>query len=307
MSEASDKTWTSPHGRKLPEVGGRTLVMGILNATPDSFSDGGLAFSPDDALRHAARLIAEGADVLDIGGESTRPGHEVVGVEEETRRVVSVIRAIRREFPDIPVSVDTAKAEVAEAAVEAGADLVNDVWGLRHQATPELWENWNAAVRANRDFSGLPSTPMAQTVARLRCPVILMHNRPAPVYGNFWSDVLTDLRAGIALAAAAGIEGRQLWTDPGFGFAKNVPQNLEVLKNLHRIVHLGPPVLLGTSRKSTIGKVLARPVDRRLEGTAATQVWGIAEGAAMVRVHDVGELMPFLKMTDAVRQGLDHA
>ena len=301
-------TWTSPHGRKLPEIGGRTLVMGILNATPDSFSDGGLAFSPDAALRHAAKLIAEGADVLDIGGESTRPGHEVVAVKEETRRVVSVIRAVRREFPDIPISVDTAKAEVAEAAVEAGADLVNDVWGLRYEATPEQWETWNAGLRANRDFSELPSTPMARTVTRLRCPVIVMHNRPASlVYGNFWSDVLTDLRAGIALAVTAGIEERQLWTDPGFGFAKNVPQNLEVLKNLHRIVHLGPPVLLGTSRKSTIGKVLDRPVDRRLEGTAATQVWGIAEGAAMVRVHDVAELMPYLKMTDAVRRGLDHA
>ncbi len=300
-------SWTSPHGRKLPEIGGRTLVMAILNATPDSFSDGGVAFTPDDAVRHAARLIAEGADVLDIGGESTRPGHEAIEAKEETSRVVSVIRAVRREFPDIPISVDTAKAAVAEAAVEAGADMVNDVWGLRHQAAPELWENWNAALRENRDFRGLPSTPMARTVARLRCPVILMHNRPTPVYGNFWNDVLTDLRAGCALAVAAGVEERQLWTDPGFGFAKDGPQNLEVLKNLHRIAHLGPPVLLGTSRKSTIGKVLDRPVDRRLEGTAATQVWGIAEGAAMVRIHDVAEIMPFLKMTDAIRQGIRFA
>lgn len=295
-------TWQSPHGRPLPEIGRRTLLMGVLNVTPDSFSDGGQLVSAQAVVDRAGRMIAEGADVLDLGGESTRPGAGTVSADEELARVLPPLAALREAFPAVPVSIDTYKAPVADAAVEAGADLVNDVWGLMHGLTKAERSIWRDGPRAGAE---LRATAMAEVVARRRCPVIAMHNRPDRDYGDFWADVLGDLRASVAVARAAGVEERQLWLDPGFGFAKGPAQNLEVLRELRRIVGLGFPVLVGTSRKSTLGKVLGTTVDDRLEGSGATVVWAIQQGAAMVRVHEVREMARFARMADAIKAGLN--
>ncbi len=355
--------WTSPHGTPLPVPGrGRTLVMAILNLTPDSFSDGGRLSTVEAAVAQAEKLRAEGADILDLGGESTRPGAAPVSAQEEDARVLPVLRALRRAHPDLPLSIDTYKATVAEAAIEAGADIINDVWGLKHGLSPEDLKTWNALASraetqplpkptggayrgtgyakkhespaddtpppfdpaaagaelarlhaaledpragAHAPAARLSPSPLAAVAARLRCPVIAMHNRPAPDYSDFWPDLLRDLRATLALAAAAGIPAHQLWLDPGFGFGKTPAHNLEVLRRLRRLCALGFPVLLGTSRKSTLGKVLGnRPVDGRLAATAATCVWGIAEGAAMLRVHDVAPLLDHIRTADALQSGL---
>ena len=297
--------WKSPHGRVLPQPGGRTLLMGILNVTPDSFSDGGKFAAVDEAVRQATHLVEEGVDVLDIGGESTRPGAAQVTAREETERVLPVIRALRKEFPQLAVSIDTYKAEVAEAAVEAGADMVNDVWGGRHGLEPHVWAAWSAGVQAGAETDALAPSPIAQVVARLGCPIILMHNRPEARYEDFWDEVLHELRVSLALTRAAGVPAHQCWVDPGFGFGKTPPQNLEVLKHLDRVCGLGYPVLLGTSRKSTIGLVLEREVEVREEGTQVTLVWGVAKGCAMVRVHDVARARHTLLMADAIGQGLN--
>ncbi len=285
------KTWTSPHNTPLPEIGPRTLLMGILNVTPDSFSDGGAWLETDAALRHARQMISEGADIIDIGGESTRPGADPVSAADEIARVLPVIRRLKTEFPQIPISIDTYKAEVADAAIAAGADLINDVWGLRHPL-PET--------------DATHTSPMAAVAARHRCPVILMHNRPHRRYTDFWPEILADLQTSLSLARNAGIEDRQIWIDPGFGFGKEPRHNLEVLKNLDRIAALGFPILLGTSRKSTLGLILDRraPEDR-FPGTAATAVWGIARGCQMIRTHEIAPLKPFLQTADAIRAGLD--
>jgi dihydropteroate synthase len=261
--------------------------MGILNVTPDSFSDGGIWMEVGEAMRQAHHLVAEGADILDIGGESTRPGSTPVSAEEELARVLPVIRRLKRELPATPVSIDTYKAEVAAAAIDAGADLVNDVWGLKF----------------GLGGSG-ESSPMAHVVADRNCPVILMHNRSTRSYTDFWSELLADLQGSIALARQAGIEDRQIWLDPGFGFGKEPRHNLEVLKHLERVTSLGFPVLLGTSRKSTLGLVLERPAGERIEGTAATSVWGISRGCHMLRLHEVGAIRPYVKMADAIAQGI---
>jgi dihydropteroate synthase len=299
--------WQSPHRRPLPVPGGaRTLIMGILNVTPDSFSDGGRLPTAQAVVDRAGQMIAEGADVLDIGGESTRPGAAAVSADEELARVLPAITAVRGAWPDVPISIDTYKAEVARAAIGAGADLINDIWGFAHGLPAAERERWLAAARAGQtELPAPPLTPMAEAVAALRCPAILMHNRPDKNYGDFWRDVLLDLRLSLALASAGKIPGRQLWLDPGFGFAKEAPHNLAVLRDLGRIVALGHPVLLGTSRKSTIGKVLDATVDNRLDGTGATLVWGIQQGCAMVRVHDVAVMRRYVRMADAIRQGLD--
>ena len=295
-------TWQSPHGRPLPAPGGRTLIMGVLNLTLDSFSDGGQLASVQAVVDRAGAMLTTGADVLDIGGESTRPGATPVSAAAECDRVLPALAALRRTFPGAPLSIDTYKAPVAEAAVRAGADIVNDIWGCLH--------GWTAAERrsgAETMQAGAPlglRSPMAEAVAALRCPLILMHNRPDRAYGDFWTDLLLDLRLGIAVARSAGVPARQLWVDPGFGFAKDPPHNLEVLKHLDRVVALGHPVLLGTSRKSTIGLVLGAPVDDRLDGTGATLVWGIQQGCHMVRVHDVAPMLRFVRMADAIRTGL---
>lgn len=280
--------------------------MGILNVTPDSFSDGNQLSTPQALLERAGRMIAEGADVLDIGGESTRPGAAAVSAAMEQERVLPAIEAVRRTWPDVPVSIDTYKAEVAVQAIQAGADMVNDVWGLTHGLPAAERARWIATAAGNPAGMLPPApTPMATTVAALGCPVIVMHNRSAPDYRDFWPELLLDLRLSLALATAAGIPRHQLWLDPGFGFGKTVAQNLAVVRDLGKIAALGHPVLLGTSRKSTIGRVLDAEVDDRADGTGATLVWGIQQGCGMVRVHDVAGMRRYVRMADALRQGLD--
>ena len=281
--------------------------MGILNVTPDSFSDGNELSTEQAVVRRAGAMISAGADVLDLGGESTRPGALPVSADEEMDRVLPALAAIRQAWPQVPVSIDTYKAEVAAAAVRAGADMVNDVWGLTHGLSDLERTQWLAIARkpetAASNFPAL--TRMAEVVAALKCPVIAMHNRTAAEYTDFWPDLLLDLRASLALAEAAGIPRRQIWLDPGFGFVKSVAQNLAVVRDLARVAALGYPVLLGTSRKSTLGRVLGADVGDRLDATGATIVWGIQQGCAMVRVHDVAEMRRFVRMADALKSGLE--
>lgn len=272
--------------------------MGVLNVTPDSFSDGGKLPTPAAVVERAGQMIADGADVLDLGGESTRPGAPAVRAGDELARVLPAIRALRAAWPDIPLSIDTYKAEVADAAIAAGADVINDVWGLMHGLDAGERQRW-------REEGAGKVSAMAQIAAARRCPVIAMHNRLDRDYGNFVADVLKDLAGSAALAKAAGIERDQLWLDPGFGFAKGVAQNLEILRELGRIVALGFPVLVGTSRKSTLGAVMGTTVDDRIEAGGATVVWAVQQGAAMVRVHDVREMARFARMADAIKAGLN--
>lgn len=278
--------------------------MGVLNATPDSFSDGGLLSTQDHALARAKELIEAGADILDLGGESTRPGATAVDTEEELRRVLPVLAALRREWPNIPISIDTYKADVADKVIEAGADIINDVWGLTHGITDGERSRWRAWVAGNQRGPAPFPTLMARVAATRQCPVILMHNRPNREYGDFWDDVVLDLKVSLAIAGEAKIDRSQLWLDPGFGFAKGVGQNLEILRDLSRICRLGLPVLVGTSRKSTIGAVLGADVNHRGEGTGATVVWAIQQGCQMIRVHDVREMIRYARMADAIKLGL---
>ncbi|EXX86749.1 dihydropteroate synthase [Paenibacillus darwinianus] len=257
-------------------LGDRTLIMGILNVTPDSFSDGGRYDNVAAAVSHARLMAAEGADIIDIGGESTRPGGEQVPLEEELRRVLPVIRAVREALPDMPLSIDTYKAETAQRALEAGAHIINDVWGLQADAG------------------------MAAVTAAWGCPIVIGHNRQTAEYGNFVPDVLDDLRRGVETASAAGVAKERVWLDPGIGFAKNCEQNLELLGRLDELVALGYPVLLGTSRKRFIRETLELPPDDVVEGTGATVALGIAQGCQIVRVHDVKAMKRLAAMTDAV-------
>lgn len=259
--------------------------MGILNITPDSFSDGGLAASPEAAAERAEQLVAEGADILDLGAESTRPGSAPVDAATELARLLPAIAAIRRRLPTIPLSIDTYKAAVAAAGIEAGADVINDVEGGSHEADPT-------------------GSPMARTCARLRCPLILMHRRKEANYKDFWPEILAETSHLIQRARSAGLPPEQLWVDPGFGFGKTPAQNLQLVRNLEKFASLGYPVLLGTSRKSTLGLVLNETdALARHDATATTCVWGLARGAAMVRVHDVARIKPFLTVAKALRQG----
>jgi len=296
--------WQSPHRRPLPRPGGRTLVMGVLNVTPDSFSDGGQLPTVQAVVSRAGEMLTAGADVLDVGGESSRPGGTPVSEAQELDRVLPVLAALRQAFPNAALSIDTCKAAVAAAAVRAGADIVNDIWGGLQGATAAERRPWIEARRRGTPAPPLPRSAMAEAVSRLGCPVILMHNRPDRAYGDFWADLLGDLELSLAVTRAAGVPPHQIWLDPGFGFAKDPPHNLEVLRQLGRVVALGQPVLLGTSRKSTIGRVLDAPVDDRLDGTGATLVWGIQQGCQMVRVHDVAAMLRFVRMADAIRAGL---
>jgi dihydropteroate synthase len=302
---SSAPTWQSPHGRTLPPIGRRTLIMGILNVTPDSFSDGGELPSLGAIVTRARQMVAAGADVLDIGGESTRPGAVSISAEEEFTRVLPAVEAVRQALPEVPISIDSFKPAVVEAAIGKGADIINDVWGLAGGMSVAARESALATLRSGG--TGLPLTAMAETAARLRCPVILMHNRPNRDYGDFWDDVILDLRLSLGLAERAGVARHQLWLDPGFGFAKDVPQNLEVLARLEKILALGCPLLVGTSRKSTIGKVLGADVDDRIEGTGATVVWAIQQGAQMIRVHDVAPMVRFARMADAIKLGIAYS
>lgn len=258
-------------------LGERTLIMGILNVTPDSFSDGGLYNSCEHAVARAKQLAADGADILDIGGESTRPGFEKVSAEEELHRVIPVIRAVSQEL-DIPISIDTYKAEVARQALEAGANILNDVWGFKED------------------------TAMAAVAAEAGCPVILMHNRKNEEYKDFMTEVCGDLQESVDLALSAGVAPGQIVLDPGIGFAKDQLQNLVLLNRLGELNRLGYPLLLGTSRKRVIRNVLQLPPDDVVEGTAATSVLGIVHGAAILRVHDVKEMKRVALMTDAILQ-----
>jgi len=262
--------------------GERTHVMGVLNVTPDSFSGDGLLAADDVltvAVAQARRMVDEGADLLDIGGESSRPGHRPVDADEEVARVVPVIRAVRAALPAVPISVDTVKPSVAIAALDAGADLVNDVWGVAED---------DALVRI---------------AAERRVPLVVMHNRAEARYVNLMAEVLADLQRAIERALRAGVEWDRLIVDPGFGFGKTPAHNLALLRNLGALRLLGRPVLLGTSRKSTLGKVLDLPAEERLEATLATTALGIAAGADIVRVHDVRPNVRVARMADAVVRG----
>jgi len=246
--------------------GQRTYLMGILNVTPDSFSGDGLLASDaptKTAVAQAQRMVAEGADLLDVGGESTRPGHTPVGLGEELDRVIPVIAAVRAALSDVPISIDTTKPQVAEAALDAGASLINDIWGV-----------------------GL-GNELARLAAQRRVPLIVMHNREEARYEDVVREVVDDLRAALERAVAAGVERDQLIVDPGIGFGKTAEHNLLLLGELAALRELGRPILLGTSRKSTIGRILDLPPEERLEGTLATTALGIAAGADIIRVHDV--------------------
>lgn len=262
-------------GNRDFDTANNCYIMGILNVTPDSFSDGGKFSSLDAALFHAEEMIKEGADIIDIGGESTRRGHQVITSDEEIARVVPVIEAVKSRF-DIPVSIDTYKGDVTEAALQAGADLVNDIWGFKH------------------DFR------VAELTAEYGAACCLMHNRDEAVYEDFQKDFLTDMEECVALARKAGVPDDKIILDPGVGFGKTYEMNLEIINHLEILNTLGFPVLLGTSRKSVIGNTLDLPTDQRVEGTLVTTVMGVMKGCSFVRVHDVKENLRAVKMTKAI-------
>ncbi|MGG7058369.1 dihydropteroate synthase [Clostridium tertium] len=262
-------------GNKIINLDERTYVMGILNVTPDSFSDGGNYNEIDAAVKRAKEMVKEGADIIDIGGESTRPGASYVSEEEEIERVIPIIKAIKKEL-DVLISIDTYKSKTAEEAIKAGADIINDVWGLKKDSN------------------------MAKVAAEYNVPCILMHNREPKPYKNLMKEVLEDLIESINIALDAGIKRENIILDPGIGFAKTYEENLIVMDNLEKIVDIGFPVLLATSRKSMIGLALDLPVDERVEGTVATTVIGIMKGCKIVRVHDVFENKRACVMTDKI-------
>ena len=255
--------------------GERTYVMGILNLSPDSFSGDGLGGDIKAAVAQAKRLVADGADILDIGGESTRPGAEAVSVDEELRRVIPAIEWLAGELP-VPLSIDTYKSAVASRAVEAGARMINDIWGLKQD--PEL----------------------AQVAAKAGVPIILVSNQRDTACSDIIDEVISSLKRSISLAMKAGVAWQNIIIDPGIGFGKSVEQNLEIIRRLAELKSLGKPILLGTSRKSMIGVVLDLPADQRLVGTAATVAIGIAHSADIVRVHDVKQMVQVCQMSDAI-------
>ena len=253
----------------------KTYVCGILNVTPDSFSDGGKFNKLDAALYHAEEMIEEGAMLIDIGGESTRPGYTMISDEEEIERVVPVIEALKSRF-DVPLSLDTYKSKVAKAGIESGIDLINDIWGLKYDKS------------------------MAKVVADSGLPICIMHNRDNTDYTDFMTDVVSDLKESVDMAITAGIERDKLILDPGVGFAKNLEQNIIVMKELERLNCFKLPILLGTSRKSVIGLTLDLPKDERVEGTLVTTVLAVIKGCMFVRVHDVKENVRTIKMAEAL-------
>jgi len=262
-------------GKKEFNIKSETYIMGILNVTPDSFSDGGRWTETDECLRHAEAMASHGADIIDIGGESTRPGHVQISVQEETDRVVPVIEAVKKEL-DIPVSVDTYKSGVAEAALRAGADLVNDIWGFQYDSK------------------------MAGIVKKYDAACCLMHNRNEAVYTDLIEDICEDLKKCVSIARTAGIADDKIILDPGIGFGKTYEMNLNVLNHLDRFNKLGYPMLLGTSRKSVIGLTLNLPADQREEGTLVTTVLAVQAGYPFVRVHDVEKNARAIRMTKAI-------
>lgn len=262
-------------GNKEFNIGERTYIMGILNVTPDSFSDGGKFNEIEAAVAQAKKLVEDGADIIDIGGESTRPGAEYVTEEEEIKRVVPIIKAIKEQL-DVIISIDTYKSKTAEEAVKAGADIINDIWGAKYDKN------------------------IAKVAAKYNVPIILMHNRQPKPYENLMKDVVVDLQESIDIAIEAGVKKENIILDPGIGFAKTYEENLIVMNNCEIIKEMGYPVLLGTSRKSMIGLTLNLPVNERVEGTLATTVMGIMKGMEFIRVHDVLENKRVAVMTDAI-------
>ncbi len=256
--------------------GEKTYVMGILNVTPDSFSDGGKYNQVENAVSHALQMIEAGADIIDVGGESTRPGHTEISVDEEISRVVPIIRAIR-ERTSHPISIDTYRAKTAEAALEAGADIINDVWGLQRE--PKI----------------------ADVAAKFDAPVIVMHNQNGTDYDKDIIESMKDfLKESIKIAHKAGIKNDKIILDIGIGFGKTPEQNIEVLSRMSELSSMGYPLLLGASRKSVIGYILDLPVDERLEGTMATSVLAVSAGFDIVRVHDVKQNIRAVKVADAI-------
>ncbi len=253
----------------------QTLVMGILNVTPDSFSDGGQFNELDAAIEQAKEMEANGAHIIDIGGESTRPGHEPVSAEDELKRVLPIIRKLKLAV-NIPISIDTYKAEVAQQAIEAGASIINDVWGAKYDSE------------------------MANVAAAYQVPIILMHNRDNREYNDLIQDMKEDLKESVRIVKTAGVKDHNIFLDPGVGFAKTMEDNLFVMRHLDAFKELGYPILLGTSRKRFIGHVLDLPVEERMEGTGATVCLGIQKGADIVRVHDIQPIARMAKMMDAM-------
>ena len=253
----------------------KTMVMGILNVNPDSFSDGGKFNKVETALNHARQMVEDGADIIDIGGESTRPGYTEISIEEELERVIPIIERLTGEV-DVPLSIDTYKGEVARQALQAGAHIINDIWG------------------AKRD------PKMASVAAEFQAPIILMHNRDNLNYSSFLEEVVADLQDSIEIAKAAGVPFDNIILDPGIGFAKDLNRNIEMMRGLDKVVNMGYPVLLATSRKSLIGNVLNLPVTERVEGTGATICYGIQKGCHIIRVHDVKEMTRMARMMDAL-------
>ncbi|MBS7346073.1 MAG: dihydropteroate synthase [Caryophanon sp.] len=253
-----------------------TFVMGILNVTPDSFSDGGQFNTVEAALAQAKQMAADGAKIIDVGGESTRPGYTRISDDEEILRITPVIKAIVRDLPNVIVSVDTYKANVAQAAIDAGAHIINDIWGAK--ADPQ----------------------MAHVAAKNNVPIILMHNRADEPYTAYWENFMEDMHESIRIVKAAGVPDTHIFLDPGIGFVKNLQQSIETMQKLPQLVALGYPVLLATSRKRLIGAVLDLPVEERLEGTLATCAFGVQSGCHIMRVHDVKETVRTVKMMDAL-------
>ena len=263
-------------GNKTFDVNNHTYIMGILNVTPDSFSDGGNYNHIDKALFRVEEMIKEGMDLLDIGGESTRPGYEKISEEEEIERVAPIIEKVKANF-DIPISLDTYKSKVALAGIFAGADMINDIWGL-------LYDNDMAKVIADSDIA-----------------CCLMHNRKEAVYQDFMEDVKTDMRQILRTAKRYGIKNEKIILDPGVGFGKNYEHNLEVIRQIGDFKELGYPILLGASRKSVIGLTLNLPAKERLNGTLAISAYGILNGCSFLRVHDIKQNKEVVKMLEAIR------
>lgn len=262
-------------GQKEFDFKNKTYVMGILNVTPDSFSDGGKWNRLDQALEHTQQMIEEGAAIIDIGAESTRPGYTQISDEEEIERLVPVIEGVRANF-DIPVSADTYKSKVAQAALDAGAHLINDIWGLKYDVD------------------------MAGVIARTGACCCLMHNRSRTEYRDFLVDMEADLRESVRIAKKAGIADEAIILDPGVGFGKTYEDNLQAIRSLSRLRKIGYPLLLGASRKSVVGRALDLPVQERLEGTLVTTIFAVMQQCAFVRVHDVKENVRAIQMAEAI-------
>jgi dihydropteroate synthase len=261
-------------------LGYKTYIMGILNVTPDSFSDGGNFTQLQSAVEHAKEMESQGADIIDIGGESTRPGHTPIDAVEEIDRVLPVLQKLVQEL-DIPVSVDTSKALVANKVLEAGAHMINDIWGLQKDPA------------------------MAQVLARYDVPIVIMHNQAGTDYdGDIMEEIIRFLKKSVAIALDAGIRRKNIILDPGIGFGKTADQNIQILSRLSELNNLGYPILLGASRKSMIGKILDLEKDQRLEGTLSTSVIGVMSGVDIIRVHDVKENYRAVKVADAIIRGV---